>query len=324
MEIKGDQPALSDALLFLREWEDCRGYIEAHTSGSTGTPKKIRLLKSDMILSAMTTCSFFKIDGDSLLFLPLSPGYIAGKMMIVRAAFTGASLLVENPSNNPLKSDPGRDLSLCAVVPSQLPSLLKSPYVGRIRNLIIGGAPLSPEYESVLAEYEFNAYVTYGMTETCSHVALRKTGEEYYQALSDISFSTDERGCLMINSSERSFKKLVTNDIVELIDSRSFKWKGRYDNVINTGGIKVFPEEIERKIASAVKERAFFITSRESSKWGREVVLVIEGKEVDADLAGKLEALLEKPERPKEIIYVSAIPRTLSGKIKRNFYPSIQ
>ena len=226
--------------------------------------------------------------------------------------------------NNPLKSDPGRDITLCAVVPSQLPSLLKSPYVGRIRNLIIGGAPLSPEYESVLAEYEFNAYVTYGMTETCSHVALRKTGEEYYQALSDISFSTDERGCLMINSSERSFKKLVTNDIVELIDSRSFKWKGRYDNVINTGGIKVFPEEIERKIASAVKEKAFFITSRESSKWGREVVLVIEGKERDADLAGKLEALLEKPERPKEIIYVSAIPRTLSGKIKRNLDVSIQ
>lgn len=301
---------------FLRQWQSDSCYIEAHTSGSTGAPKRIMLAKNDMLKSAENTVRFFGLNSDSLLLLPLSVSYIAGKMMIVRAIVSGAELLTVKPSNNPMEGlTIDQDISLMAIVPSQIEAVL--PYADRIRRLIIGGAPMTPQQELAVTASGIEAYATYGMTETCSHVAMRRIGESCFHALDGVTFSCDSRGCLVINASEFTYKSLVTNDIVELVDCRTFRWLGRYDNVINSGGIKIFPEIIEAEIAPLLCDRRFYITSRKSGKWGEEAVLMVEGEEI-AGLAERIASVLDPVRRPKAIVYQERFDMTSSGKIKRN------
>lgn len=301
---------------FLNRWRSDSEFIEAHTSGSTGVPKRIMLAKRDMLKSASNTVRFFGLGPDSLLLLPLSVSYIAGKMMVVRAIISGAELLVVKPSNNPLYGlSPDRKISLMAIVPSQIEAVI--PYADRIENLIIGGAPMSPQQEQAVIEAGIEAYATYGMTETSSHVALRRLGEGCYHALDGVTFSCDSRGCLVINAPDYTFKSLKTNDMVELEDDRTFRWLGRYDNVINSGGIKLFPEKIETAICRLLGGRRFYITSRKSEKWGEEAILVVEGEEIEG-LAEKLISVLDSVQRPKDIVYQERFDMTSSGKIKRN------
>lgn len=317
MAIIGKNPATCQVERFIELWKDESDTIVAHTSGSTGIPKLIQLKKCDMELSAKATCDFFDIRAGDLLFLPLPIDYIAGKMMVVRAQVSGSDLLLEPATNMPLQSCPPTRIRLAAIVPSQIPGLLSSEWVGMIDNLIVGGAPISPQNEELLKTAGVEAFATYGMTETASHVALRRIRDRHYKALPHIKFTTDERGCLVIESDLMSFGSLVTNDIVELIDDKTFSWLGRYDNVINSGGIKVLPENIEEKLAEFIPGRNYFITSRPSEKWGREVILVVEGKGLIDEQTIATTPNLLKAERPKEIIYIDKIKRTASGKIIR-------
>lgn len=309
---------------FLKEWSNPLRYVVAHTSGSTGIPKEIRLLKSDMVLSAQATVDFFGITADSTLYLPLSPSYIAGKMQIVRALVAGCHLDVVTPSNQPLGDGLSSQVDLLPVVPSQIPGLLSSPSLQHVRNVIIGGAPVSPEAESELLARGVEGYATYGMTETCSHVALRKLGIPSFRALPGFSFSVDSRGCLVITSGSMSFGSLVTNDIVELVSEREFVWKGRFDNVINSGGIKIFPEEIERVIAPLLPATGlFYVTSRRSERWGEEAVIVTDCEKYADDssegdaLLSALRELLPPHHLPKAVIYEPSIALTSSKKIVR-------
>ncbi len=311
-----DPEGLADE--FLKEWCSPQPYVTAHTSGSTGKPKEIRLLKDDMKKSATATCRFFGIDSGSSMLLPLSPSYIAGKMMIVRALISGARLFVERPSSYPAKIDYGT-LGLVPIVPAQLDGLLSSPYAGNIRNLLIGGAPLSGEEESKISRAGIKAWASYGMTETCSHVALRDitSGDGIYTMLPGISASADNRGCLVIDAPEFSFRRLATNDSIDLIDEHHFRWIGRYDNVINSGGIKLHPEEIERQL-SAIIDAPFYIIGCKSERWGEEAVLYIESMSVDKErLMSLLHQKLDRYSVPKQIITVPRFARTDSGKIKR-------
>lgn len=305
---------------FLEQWHDASPHIVARTSGSTGVPKEIRLPKADMIVSAEATCRFFGIDSSSLLYMPLSADYIAGKMMIVRAIVSGASLQVVTPSSDPLPEAPAGQVSLLPVVPAQLTSLLSSPWLHKVSNVIVGGAPLTPAQEAALRGSSLNAYATYGMTETCSHVALRSVsaGEEWFTAMPGVTFSLDSRGCLVIEAPAYSWQRLVTNDVVRLLDSRRFIWLGRADNIINSGGVKMVPEEIERILAPELAGRPFYITSRPSFRWGEELVMVVEDPSLDSEAL--LTALRSRhPHRilPKAVYSFPSLPRTSSGKIIR-------
>lgn len=317
MAIIGDSQTICLVERFVELWKDDSDYVEAYTSGSTGVPKMVKLSKSDMELSARATCEFFGVESGSLVFLPLAVDYIAGKMMVVRAEVSGSDIMVEPPSNQPLKTCPSAPIRLAAVVPSQVDGLLASKWVGLIENLIVGGAPLSEADEKKLIDSGINAYATYGMTETCSHVAIRRLGDRYYRALPTVRFSVDERGCLVIHSEVMSFGRLVTNDVVSLLDSKNFEWHGRYDNVINSGGIKVLPENIERKLTDLLRDRTFYITSRPSEKWGDEVVLVVEGDAPVVGLEEYASKFLLKAERPKAVINVGSVSRTSTGKLLR-------
>ena len=311
---------------FLDEWFAPSDFVWGHTSGSTGTPKPVRLLKRDMEASARLTNDFFDITCRSVMLLCLSPDYIAGKMMIVRALLSGADLLVVTPSSLPLTAI-DEPIDFAAMVPAQVVESLKSTMqksrLSRITSLIIGGAPLSPGTEVELEKLPVDMYATYGMTETVSHVALRRIGDSLslYCALGGISFSIDERNCLIIHAPHFSVKEFVTNDVVELVDSLNFRWIGRYDHVINTGGIKVFPELIEKKIAGLFTRR-FFVTSCDDLKWGESVALVIEGEALSLEqekiFLEKIRAKVNKYEFPRKVLYVQKFKETSSGKVIRN------
>lgn len=316
---------------FLREWYAPVPYITAHTSGSTGSPKEIRLLKEDMFTSARSTNSYFDISRDSILLSPLSASYIAGKMMIVRGIAANCRVVFTTPSNHFADNSTIRKFiidekpSIIPVVPSQLSVISEHTehYTDILRgakNIIIGGAAIAPSMEKNLCASPGNFYATYGMTETCSHVALRRLGLPVYHAMPGVSFKLDQRGCLIINAPAFSFKSIITNDIVELSeDSQAFIWKGRYDNIINSGGIKIFPEEIEQLLQPFLAH-PLFIKGLPHPKWGEAVALVTTAPSsvTDSEILSICSARLPRHAIPFKIIRMSELPRTSNGKLLRH------
>lgn len=315
---------------FLQEWEDPKPYVVAHTSGSTGTPKEIRLLKSDMLVSARSTNKYFDIRENSVIFSPLSASYIAGKMTIVRAIAANCQVVFTTPSNHFWANTEvnrfieNNRVSLLPVVPSQLIELTTNPHsyqsvIQSIDNIIIGGAAVSRSVESDLRLYGDKFHATYGMTETCSHVAVRQIGQPTFNAMPGITFAVDSRDCLTINAPAFSFKSLQTNDIVTLgSDCKSFIWRGRFDNVVNSGGIKIFPEELEQTLQSFL-EFPFFIKGIPDDKWGEVIELVTTAplSVSDEELIRICRSHLPSYAVPKSVRRISQIQLTSTGKIKR-------
>lgn len=313
---------------FLEEWFDDKSYMIGHTSGSTGVPKEIQLHKEDMRASARLTNAFFKIGSESVLLLCLSVSYIAGKMMIVRALEAGADLWVVKVGSHPLQELQGweahRKIDLAAMVPVQVDESLKEEaekaQLANVRQLLIGGAPVSDGVEQQLQSLPTRCFATYGMTETVSHVALKElNGGDSYFALDGVSFSLNERGCLVIRASHLQAQCFVTNDLVELEDSTHFKWLGRYDHVINSGGIKFFPEMIERKIAPFFSSR-FFISSQPDERLGQQIILVVEGdfSMIADDLLRQFQSILSPYEFPRLILSIPHFRETPTGKVIRD------
>ncbi len=308
---------------FITEFRNGKDFVTAHTSGSTGDPKEIRLRKSDMRASARATNTFFGINPESTLCSALSTEYIAGKMMAVRALEAGCDIVYLTPAKDLDFSVLKVPADLIAVVPAQVPSLMALPDAASgFRNILIGGAPLPHSMKEELSRKGLNAWLSYGMTETCSHVALAKVtdSEPVYNAMPGITFDTMPDGRLKIVAPKFSFGELITNDMVELIDNRSFRWLGRADNVINSGGIKLHPEQLESLFARYLPGRVFYLTSQPHPLWGEALVMVIEGSDADAGAArAALEAAIPDRRRlPKSYIAMEKLPRTPSMKIIRN------
>lgn len=305
---------------FIREWNSSGDYIVAHTSGSTGKPKEIRLPKADMRVSARATNTFFRLGDESRAALPLSLDYIAGKMMAVRAMEGNYPLDIIPVSNDISLPENGCLYNLIPVVPSQLPSLLRQKeYAARIENLLIGGAQPDKEICKALHDAGYKAFISYGMTETCSHVALcdASSEERIYNAMPGIRFSTDDDCRLIIEAPAFSFKQLKTNDIVELIDGSSFRWRGRFDNAINSGGIKLLPEELEKLYAPYMTGMNFYVVGRKHDKWGECICLVIEGDADGEALINLIRKHIDHRICPRCFESVDHLPRTTNGKIRR-------
>ncbi|MGL5681427.1 MAG: AMP-binding protein [Marinifilaceae bacterium] len=307
---------------FLLEWFNDKPYVNAQTSGSTGTPKALRLLKTDMLASARMTNAFLNIDQSSTLLLSLSPNYIAGKMMLIRAISAGANILLEPPTSSPFAAITN-PIDLAALVPMQVEGVLDNhpQKMEYINALLIGGAPISPTLEKRLEPFAKRCYATYGMTETVSHVALRPLQcDAPFTALGNICFETDSRDCLIISAPHLSVAHLVTNDVVKLHSSTSFTWLGRADNVINSGGIKLFPEQLERLIAPLIHQR-FYFTGIPHARLGQCLALYIESEpwttmEIQ-ELNSRIKEILPSMQCPKEIRFISRFTETPSGKVKR-------
>lgn len=308
---------------FIANWISDDKYITVSTSGSTGQPKSIQLAKSMMRKSAQITATHFQMTkGDSAL-LCLSSDYIAGKMMIVRALVNEWHLTLSEPISNPLQ-DLNRRFDFCAMVPLQVQRSMETApgKLREIRTLIIGGASISDDLVELLQSHKINAVATYGMTETATHIAVKNLSpetDEDFKTLTDYQIFQDDRGCLAVNAPHLS-GVVQTNDVVTLLDD-SFVLKGRIDHVINSGGIKVFPQEIERILSKMIGNRAFYITSTKDKDLGEKVTLVIEGDgKGDENLLEKCSILIEDYRRPRRLVHEELLSRTETGKIIRNRY----
>lgn len=238
--------------------------------------------------------------------------------MIVRALYSGADLYLLTPSNDLDALNQFSHIELLAIVPSQVPSLLKLTDISLIKNIIIGGAQLDSSLENELIKRNVNAFCTYGMTETCSHIALRKIGEMYYKAMPDITFTTSSDNRLIINAPLYTFSTLDTHDIVKLIDSTHFQWIGRSDNIINSGGLKISPEAVEQLIAPYMRGLPFYISSQPSTKWGNEIILLLQSSFEPTWLQDIIDLYIPKKLRPKHIYCLPSLNTTYNGKLRRN------
>ena len=298
---------------FISEWYSPIDEMALQTSGSTGKPKSISVKKGWMKNSAQFTGKTFGLkEGDTaLLCIPMK--YIAGKMMVVRALELGFDLKVVEPSSNPLKGIK-ENIDFCAMVPFQLENSLNQ--LNKVKTLIVGGGQVKPKMVEKLQTVSTQVFETYGMTETLTHVAIKPLNgpnkTDLIQSLDGILFEKDDRGCLVIHATAFNPEPIVTNDLVELIDESSFRWLGRFDNVINSGGIKIIPEVVEAKLTEVIPHRRFFLTGKPDDLLGEKVVLVVEGDKINITLES-----LGKFEKPKIIYFIPNFIETESGKINR-------
>lgn len=321
-------PFEKKVLAFLDDWFSARDTVHVQTSGSTGAPKIFEIEKSRMRSSAKMTCDFLDLHtGDSaLLCLPVE--YISGKMMLVRAAERQLKIWVATPSSNPLQNF-SEAVDFCAMSPLQVESALDKFHL--IKTLIIGGAQVSETLKQKIhatlrnSDGEVLIYETYGMSETLSHIALKQIYPEpevYFKKMDGVELSLDERGCLRIFAPKLNSEILKTNDLVELKDDSHFKFMGRIDNVINSGGLKIQPELLESLVKKIIEKEIVFVGVPDQ-KLGQKVVMAIEGSETDIDSAQTAQALAQiersfsKNHKPREIIVLENLPRLANGKIDR-------
>lgn len=298
---------------FLLDWIDDKETIVLTTSGTTGMPKNIIVNKQAMVNSAIATANFFDLrPGDTILHA-LPSRYIAGKMMLVRAIIIGLEIDLIAPNSHLNDLLPNKKYDFTALVPLQAENSLDKLY--QFKKIIIGGAKVSDDLALKLQTIPSDIYETYGMTETLTHIAARKIGEPFFNVLEHASISKDERACLVIEAPTITDGKIITNDIVEIQNNRQFQWLGRYDNVINSGGIKLFPEQIEAKLASQIGV-PFFIASEPDPILGHKVILVLESDK-EISLSSHVFDGLEKFEKPKATYLVSHFVRTETTKINR-------
>ena len=320
---------------FIAQWHDGSDTVEVHTSGSTGAPKVMQVEKRRMVASAKATCDFLGLQPGDNALLCMSVDYIAGKMMVVRAIERGLRLMSVTPSSHPLalpdfSDEMGRNLDFAAMVPMQVYGSLQVPrereLLGHIRHIIIGGGPLDPSLESELCTMDNAIWHSYGMTETLSHIALRRvSGSEaspWFTPLPGITVTSGGDQCLVIDAPHLCPEPLITRDIVEMEPgTQRFKVLGRIDNIIITGGVKVHIEQVEQALAPHIT-CPFIITKCPDPKFGEVVVMLLQGTEADIPAArAASEHVLPKYSRPRYYHAVPSLPMTPTGKPARNLAP---
>lgn len=303
------------------------------TSGSTGESRKIDISRERMVASAEMTLKYLKIYPGANVLLCLNPDYIAGAMMIVRAITGKLNLFAVDPVANPLQYIPEKvKFDLCSMVPLQLKEVIGDKNTVKkmehIKSVLIGGAPMDPVLIRKSRELKPQIFLTFGMTETVSHIAMQKingpSNVNYFEALPGIILDRDERGCLIINGPVTGNLSLVTNDLVELLDENRFIWKGRIDHVINSGGVKLVVEELEKKIRMALNRISadidFFLAGVPDHKLGERLCIVVEMQNNRVELnkiKNTLKKVLDIYEFPREWRVAENFIRTGTQKVNR-------
>jgi len=318
-------------LKFCHDWLNGQQEFTLQTSGSTGVPKPIVLFRKQMEASARQTIEALPLKSGETALVCLDTKYIAGQMMLVRSLIAGMNIIAVEPTSNPFDKIEDQDIDFVALVPYQLENSIEheAEKLNQVRCAIIGGAAISLSLMEKIKKSRCFLFATYGMTETISHIALQrlngKNVDDYFEAFPTIDLRLDERGCLCIKANYLK-EEIITNDLVELMEERKFRWLGRIDNVINSGGIKVIPEKVElafEKIFDSfqIKNR-FFITGLADVKLGNKVTLVVEGlafnKEIQKEILAEGIQVLTKYEVPKEFIFAKHFKETATGKINRS------
>jgi O-succinylbenzoic acid--CoA ligase len=327
LQKSGQYPEFQAAFDFILEWQSGKSSFELFTSGSTGKPKAIAISRNQMIASAKRTISTLKLENGISALMCMNPSFIGGKMMIVRAMEFNWDLTMLAPSNNPaqhLVKD--SRFSFMALVPMQLENMIDDEsgiqILNQTESIIVGGAPVNTALRDKLNSITAKVYNTYGMTETISHIALMRlngpNASEEFEILEGIEVATDDRNCLKIKGDVTNNAWIQTNDVVEL-KGQQFKWLGRADFVINSGGIKIHLDQLEEQISDILKTEAVLLKIKDTSL-GESYALVLkdETEELVRDIQVTLKYALPKYYSPKVIYKVEKFLRTESGKIDRS------
>ncbi|SIT76957.1 AMP-binding protein [Pontibacter indicus] len=322
-------------LEFCRDWLNGVQEFPIQTSGSTGVPKQIALTRKQMEISARRTIKLLHLKADEHMLICLNTEYIAGLMMIVRGLLADMQMTIVEPVGNPLTLAPADEAyHFSSFVPMQLQTILHEnggslERLNNMKAILVGGAPVSFALQRELQLLRVPVYHTYGMTETASHIALRllngPDAADYYETIEGVTIGQDNRGCLTITADITSNETLVTNDIVEILTPTRFRWIGRADNTINTGGVKVQTETVEVAVSEAMADLEnaprFFVASQPDELLGEKVILVLEGnslpEETEQLVLDKMRSLLHKFEMPKDVYYSPAFSETPTGKVSR-------
>ncbi|PWW30787.1 AMP-binding protein [Chryseobacterium sp. AG844] len=307
--------------IFLEEWFSEKTGVNVQTSGSTGVPKIFEIEKKKMVNSAVMTCNFLGLKEGNTALLCLPVEYISGKMMIVRSIERKLKLIITNPSLNPVENL-DKEIDFCAMTPLQVENSLEKLHL--IKNLIIGGAAVSESLKNKILQMKLSPsnriFETYGMSETLSHIGLKQLmpdQEDYFTVFENVTISLDDRRCLKIFAPNVNAEELQTNDLVSIKNDKQFKFLGRIDNVINSGGAKIFPEALEALVKKELPNEVIFAGLPDESL-GQKLILIIEGNESDEVKRKVSEIPFEKKfHRPKDIIFIREIPRTPNGKVNR-------
>ncbi len=323
--VKNYLPAHFSFIKMLFNQED---FIMAQTSGSTGKPKQITIEKKYLINSAQNTFDFFGLNPGIKALLNLSSDFIAGKMMWVRALTGGWHLDVISPENRTIyKQLSQKTYDFGAMVPLQVQYNIDK--IANVKKLIIGGGVVSDNLKQKIFNLPNSIFATYGMTETVTHIAVKplnkRTIDHFYshekltgsyKVMNGVQISKDKRNCLVIEAPCLAKNKVVTNDLVEIVDKNHFKWLGRYDNIINSGGLKFIPEQIEAKLKHLIPNN-FFIAGIPDDILGQKIVMFVEGRVDKEKLFQDFKGVLDKFEQPKQVVELQSFNKTSSGKINR-------
>lgn len=330
-------------LTFCQQWLTEQEHFTLQTSGSTGQPKAIALTRAQMRMSARWTGAALGLQPGDHALVCLSAAYIAGIMMLVRGFELGLQLTIIDPVSRPLAALASAEpIDFTAMVPLQLQETLQGSAAERerlhaMKAVLIGGAPLTLALETQLQHVRAPLYHTYGMTETVSHIALRRLNgpqrSDRFVPFEGVRLALDARGCLLITSALTGGATLRTNDLVELYADGSFRWLGRSDYVINSGGFKVHIEQVERALEAWLLEyqhghyapRRFFVGALPHPRLGQAVVAVMEGVDDAGTDPGALTAALRTALRPalpryaipQQLYFVPHLQETPTGKIDR-------
>ena len=336
-------PYEAETLAFCRAWLGGQAEFTLHTSGSTGAPKPIRLTRAQMQASAHLTGHTLGLQAGDAALVCLNVRYVAGVMMLVRGLELGLPMTIIEPTGNPLSAvDPTlTPFAFTAFVPLQLQAILaemgpahqpdKLPILNGMKAILVGGAATSPALEQALQIITAPVYATYGMTETVSHIALRRLNgplkSDVFTALAGVTLGTDERGRLHITSAATNFRRIQTNDVVDLPDQTQFRLLGRADRIINSGGVKVQPEPIERVVQTILAQvegetsilPRLFVAGLPDERLGQRVVVFSERSSIiNSQWPEIQEAIRERLGAysvPKEVIMVEQFTETPTGKI---------
>lgn len=322
------------ALHFAEQWLGGRTEFTIHTSGSTGEPKPILWKRELMELSARNTLNALDIQPTDKIFLCLSVHTAGGLMMLVRGLMAGLPVKVAEPSGNPMEALPrDHDYTFASFVPLQMHHILAMqdftsvPKLNRFRKVLIGGASMNNEWSRRFTDLDPEFYHTYGMTETYSHIALRKLNgvgaTVRYVPLPGAQVSKDREERLVINGPITKYADIVTNDRVKIYPDGSFEILGRMDNIINSGGVKIQLEKVDDAIMrlKQFRGREFFTWYVPDEELGQKLITIIKGEPLEAmdeyEARVDLRSFLEKYEVPKQFFYTPHFILTESGKIQR-------
>jgi O-succinylbenzoic acid--CoA ligase len=328
--LNDNEGAYKFSFTLAQSWLNDQEQFVFHTSGSTGTPKEISLLRKQLEASAYGTIEALSLTSAEHILVCMNTQFIGGAMLLIRGLILGATITLHEPSNYPLHQiEINHPYTFVSFAPLQVFSILKNAdheieKLNGFRNILIGGAAIDPSLEASLNSLNAYVYHTYGMTETVSHIALKELGKRnYFTILNGVSIKTDDRNCLAIKSESTNNNWIQTNDVVELINPTSFIILGRADDIINSGGIKIFPGKIEDAIRiSSDYITNVFVYGIDDIQLGQKLIAVIEAKNwnilLQKELDSELAQSLHKYEIPKQFYILPAFNYTQSGKTNKH------